>query len=79
MSAPENPQAFPGGAPSKYDGSVASGMSLRDYFAGQALAMSMPDSPQHLADWAYRVADAMVAERAKAVRSHHSDTKGGGL
>jgi hypothetical protein len=63
MSAPGNPAAFPcspGDVPFWNEG-----MTLRDYFAGQALAMSMPDSPQHLADWAYRVADAMLAERAK--------------
>lgn len=29
----DNPQAFPGGNPSKFDGSVRDGMTLLDYFA----------------------------------------------
>jgi len=54
-----------------------SGMSLRDYFAAQALTMSykrgvavvpfgMKDQlPAEIAMFAYLVADAMLAERAK--------------
>ncbi len=50
------------------------GMSLRDYFAGQSLAGQMASftnqdniaSPEQLADWAYGVADAMIARREKA-------------
>lgn len=51
-------------------------MSLRDYFAGQALTgmLSQPadranveayDYPERAAAWAYSFADAMLAERAK--------------
>ena len=43
------------------------GMSLRDWFAGQALA-GMPDvceSVDVIAEQAYAMADAMLAERAK--------------
>lgn len=39
------------------------GMTMRDYFAGQALAMSVPDSPKQLAQWCYAVADAMLEAR----------------
>jgi hypothetical protein len=62
-----NPRAFPGN--SNY------GMSLRDYFAGQALAGDMADdalpsdaSPALLAERAhlyYRIADAMLKIRAE--------------
>jgi hypothetical protein len=57
------------------------GMSLRDYFAGQALAgmlasdahpdvlveviMDTPEKIQHRASFAYRIADALLRERAK--------------
>lgn len=47
------------------------GMSLRDHFAGQALAgvaanpSSGCNSPSDLAHWAYQCADAMLRERAK--------------
>lgn len=49
------------------------GMTLRDYFAAQALVRTWPvldDSKQPeealiAAKWAYAVADAMLAERAK--------------
>ncbi len=76
MSAPENPFAFPhhttdGGFDQHH------GMTLRDHFAGQALGRlagnddtraraSWTENPEaDLAKWAYRVADAMLAERAK--------------
>jgi hypothetical protein len=44
------------------------GMSLRDYFAGQALAGLMADpetteSKDNVALWCYRYADAMIAAR----------------
>lgn len=44
------------------------GMSLRDYFAGQALTGAALDDwgdPSAAAKWAYAVADAMIAARAK--------------
>lgn len=76
MAKPENPPAFP--CEAQGDRSVPPahdyiqtgihtakfpGMSLRDWFAGQALTMSQPDKPEYLADWAYRVADAMLSAR----------------
>jgi len=46
------------------------GMTLRDYFAGQALSsiMARQDPPQKgtdemMAHWAYQIADAMIKER----------------
>jgi hypothetical protein len=53
------------------------GMSLRDWFAGQALAAALPNAkivdgasmsvwgPEEHAANAYRLADAMIAEREK--------------
>ena len=47
------------------------GMSLRDYFAAKALQGALADSSMQqedyseLAGWAYKVADAMLAERDK--------------
>lgn len=69
----DNPSAFPSQELREQDDAdwiLHPGMTLRDYFAGQALAMSQPDGPASLADWAYRVADAMLAERAKDTPSH---------
>lgn len=50
---------------------VSGGMTLRDYFAGQAIAGACgptPDgwslSPHSYAEWAYQIADAMIAARA---------------
>jgi hypothetical protein len=42
-------------------------MSLRDWFAGQALAGAAVEitNTESAAKWAYRAADAMIAERAK--------------
>lgn len=80
MDKPNNPPAFPrtgeGFGNSLYD---TPGMSLRDWFAGQALAgglantdttkaMAMwgsPGSKIQLAEWAYAHADAMLAERER--------------
>lgn len=65
--------AFPGGATEEsapYNG----GMSLRDYIAAQALtgiiAIAQRENffdAEAIAQDAYKVADAMLAERAKAV------------
>jgi hypothetical protein len=45
------------------------GMTLRDYFAGQALAALaqdlMYDMSHSQAEYAYKLADAMIAEREK--------------
>ncbi len=43
----------------------APGMSLRDWFAGQALAGCAVDEahPRMAAQWCYRIADAMIAAR----------------
>ena len=49
------------------------GMTMRDYFAGQALAGVMPyctfdevfNKPEAIAKAAYKIADAMLAERDK--------------
>lgn len=76
MDRPENPAAFPFVAYSKRAGSesiysdVTKGMSLRDWFAGQALAM-LPHvgetalSPAEWAHDAYAIADALLSEREK--------------
>ena len=71
MSAPDNPPAFPredyqdDGAPGQR------GMTLRDYFAAAAMMrMHAADKdgimgPEITAQAAYRMADMMLAERAK--------------
>lgn len=44
----------------------SNGMSIRDWFAGQALATAYAQSeqsPDDTAKWAYQVADAMLAAR----------------
>lgn len=51
-------------------GFVSEGMSLRDYFAGQALQGQLAErnsgkEPKYIAMWSYRYADAMLAERDK--------------
>ncbi len=60
---PENPTAFP-----THPGwSGEPGMTLRDWFAGQALHMIRSDlTYEFIARQAYAMADAMLAERAKA-------------
>ncbi|WP_020372144.1 hypothetical protein [Rhizorhabdus wittichii] len=68
MSKPENPRAFPSAAIDDQFG----GMTMRDWFAGQALA-GMVGHPKvtaaslgiHAAKRCYELADAMLAERAK--------------
>jgi hypothetical protein len=69
----ENPPAFPVAVPMDFQWAHG-GMTLRDYFAGQALAgMLSRDALERegyeaswFADWAYGVADAMLAARAKS-------------
>ena len=43
------------------------GLSLRDYFAGQAIAgaVALDLTDDKIAAWAYHLADAMIAERSK--------------
>ena len=67
--------AFNGNMSVREDGTIApiyeGGMSLRDWFAGQALAgLSADDhtyagTKEDTAEWAYAFADAMLAQRAK--------------
>lgn len=45
-------------------GGQYSGMTLRDYFASQALSsIQNEESPKSQAEYAYRIADAMLEER----------------
>lgn len=67
MGTFDNPPAFP------RDSSIhgSNGMSLRDWFAGQAMvgffASTTRPTTMHPDDatWFYTIADAMLAERAK--------------
>lgn len=66
---PENPPAYPFVLPTKYRIAEA-GMTLRDWFAGQALVglMFRADSPaqrNEIADMVYAIADAMLQQREK--------------
>jgi len=60
-------QAFPLGGNDTYGSEE--GMTLLDYFAGQALAgasgqyKKMDWNPEDMADWCYRVARLMIHER----------------
>lgn len=69
-----NPAAFPVAASfwtvgSTLENGPQEGMTLRDYFAGQALvsmrAHPANERPDNVAQWAYWVADAMLARRTK--------------
>jgi hypothetical protein len=73
---PENPPAFPIAYKHEYpNGMIAtqehSGMTLRDYFAGKALlgvvqeCLSAGQEVGFIAHVAYKLADAMLAEREK--------------
>lgn len=66
MSGPASFRAFPSTAISPECG----GMTLRDWFAGQWLAGMLAggqqfESPEAVADEAFAVADAMLAERER--------------
>ena len=70
MTAQNTPRAFPSNAAEDAYG----GMSLRDWFAGQALAgicSNLTDDMRAATDWsieasdAYNASDAMMAERVK--------------
>ena len=75
---PENPRAFPCEKPSQTPQGYMEqeGMTLRDYFAGQAILMDglgihgfpmIAEEPasEHMARAAYSLADAMLKERSK--------------
>lgn len=71
----ENPYAFPMAHAVAHNGQY--GMTLRDWFAGQVVTMPTPtfwkgegsgglrSTPEAMAERAYAVADAMLAERSK--------------
>ncbi len=67
--APDDPPAFPGPETDEYH--QTAGMTLRDYFAGQALSSFGPNMSNdeimlgNRAYSAYAMADAMLAEREK--------------
>jgi len=57
--------AFPGGVLPAHP-EHPNGMTLRDWFAGQALANLVdPASPEAMANFAYKIADAMLEARGK--------------
>lgn len=62
----ENPPAFPVVCENGL-GHVSEGMSLRDWFAGQAISNPkfLELKPEAAAAYAYWYADAMLAERSK--------------
>ena len=64
---PENPQAFPTG---DHTHGGHDGMTLRDWFAGQAMQGMLADGSAwetaKLARDAYKAADAMLAERERS-------------
>jgi hypothetical protein len=66
MSASHNPPAFPNDARIQL-GDDYQGMTLRDYFAGQALVAGVENGHTYeiMASRCYEIADAMIAERAK--------------
>ena len=68
-----NPPAFPQYIISNNGTYVDGGMTLRDYFAAKAMQgfMANKSNPMHFqpendANWAYSIADAMLAAREKA-------------
>jgi hypothetical protein len=76
MSKPENPSAFPAFVPGRQGfaniptttDEWLPGMTLRDYFAGQALIgvigiAEKTNTPDNIARLAYGLADAMLAAR----------------
>jgi len=78
MKGPENPQAFPLAIPGDCVSQPDYGMTLRDWFAGQALngflailldgrlpELGDKTPGQVIAGEAYSLADAMLAERSK--------------
>lgn len=76
MGEPENPPAFPCAASSPMGDTIyQDGMSLRDWFAGQAICGLLratdptgkgPDDIPHMVEVAFIFADAMLAQREKS-------------
>lgn len=62
----DNPSAFPLAVPPDFQ-FANGGMTLRDYFAGQALQgqLATGEAALLVASCAYAIADAMLAERSK--------------
>jgi len=63
---------FPSGPEPRVDSfhDRCEGMTLRDWFAGMAITgLSRTDSPSKETQWAYELADAMIAERARAKKA----------
>lgn len=71
MSEHDKEPAFPQASDHSY---AYKGMTLRDWFAGQALANAFTDygasESSQIAEWAYILADAMLKERAKGVKDY---------
>lgn len=67
---PESPPAFPSSVPVNFQ-YAHDGMSLRDWFAGQALQGMQASAAYEITPYkqraleAYELADAMLAERSK--------------
>lgn len=57
--------AFPSPHDEKMYGPMDKGMTLRDYFAAHACVPDVSTEPESAARWAYRYADALLAERSK--------------
>ena len=72
---PDGGFAFPCAAGTPQEGYLQEGMTLRDWFAGQYLQGELasqngdlqytPERFSEVANWAYKIADAMIAERIK--------------
>jgi hypothetical protein len=76
MSTNTGGPAFPINANESADRCIYTGMTLRDWFAGQAMQglcaredgkgfdfLTFPDDPMRVAHWAYDVADEMIKAR----------------
>lgn len=74
MAESDNPPAFPND-PRIQLGDDYQGMTLRDWFAGQALSAvrNSKCSEEQCAAWAYRQADAMIEERRQRTKAEAED------
>lgn len=75
-----NEPAFPNTGNATWSLEPSSGMSLRDWFAGQALAgMCSPDgqnspiNPREMARFSFAIADEMLSARAKLKEAGYVD------